>query len=168
MQFILTILLLVGLTGNVIAHQPIPWVQSVASSVISEFSPAVVYRGPTGNSSLWRTTRTSSTPTPTPTPPAPYWLEDIKHQGIAAFNPNSSSYQVFRNVKDFGAKGDQSPHDFQVVLTIFQAMVSQTTPKPSTSPLAPVGAALLVSAHPQPLLPRLSTSPPEPISSPLP
>ncbi|KAF8847257.1 pectin lyase-like protein [Acephala macrosclerotiorum] len=37
---------------------------------------------------------------------APYWLEGIKHQGISAFNTNSSSYQVFRNVKDFGAKGD--------------------------------------------------------------
>lgn len=30
----------------------------------------------------------------------------MKHQGIAAFNPNPSSYQVFRNVKDFGAVGD--------------------------------------------------------------
>ncbi|KAJ6479946.1 exo-beta-1,3-glucanase [Mycena vitilis] len=36
----------------------------------------------------------------------PFWMQNIKHQGIAAFNPNPSSYQVFRNVKDFGAKGD--------------------------------------------------------------
>ncbi|KAF2220187.1 pectate lyase superfamily protein-domain-containing protein [Elsinoe ampelina] len=35
-----------------------------------------------------------------------YWLADIKKQGIAAFNPNPAQYQVFRNVKDFGAKGD--------------------------------------------------------------
>ncbi|KAI0831502.1 exo-beta-1,3-glucanase [Trametes gibbosa] len=35
-----------------------------------------------------------------------FWMENIKHQGIAAFNSNPSSYQVFRNVKDFGAKGD--------------------------------------------------------------
>ncbi|EME45017.1 glycoside hydrolase family 55 protein [Dothistroma septosporum NZE10] len=33
-------------------------------------------------------------------------METIKHQGIAAFNSNPSGYQVFRNVKDFGAKGD--------------------------------------------------------------
>ncbi|KAJ6540959.1 pectin lyase fold/virulence factor [Mycena sp. CBHHK59/15] len=33
-------------------------------------------------------------------------MQNIKHQGIAAFNPNSTTYQVFRNVKDFGAKGD--------------------------------------------------------------
>jgi hypothetical protein len=32
-------------------------------------------------------------------------MEEIQHQGIAAFNPNTS-YQVFRNVKDYGAKGD--------------------------------------------------------------
>jgi hypothetical protein len=33
-----------------------------------------------------------------------YWLEDIQHQGVAAFNIDPM-YQVFRNVKDFGAKG---------------------------------------------------------------
>lgn len=41
-----------------------------------------------------------------PPDPCYYWMEDIKHQGIAAFNSNSSDYQVFRNVKDYGAKGD--------------------------------------------------------------
>ncbi|KAJ7184278.1 exo-beta-1,3-glucanase [Mycena filopes] len=35
-----------------------------------------------------------------------FWMQDIKHQGIAAFNSDPSSYQVFRNVMDFGAKGD--------------------------------------------------------------
>ncbi|KAK9600183.1 hypothetical protein V6Z92_000273 [Aspergillus fumigatus] len=33
-----------------------------------------------------------------------YWLESISHQGIAPLGP--SGYRVFRNVKDFGAKGD--------------------------------------------------------------
>jgi hypothetical protein len=37
-------------------------------------------------------------------PAAPFWMQNIKHQGIAAFNLNSTTYQVFRNVKDFGAK----------------------------------------------------------------
>ncbi|KAL0947433.1 hypothetical protein HGRIS_013543 [Hohenbuehelia grisea] len=36
----------------------------------------------------------------------PFWMQNIKHQGTAAFNSNPSGYQVFRNVKDFGAKGD--------------------------------------------------------------
>ncbi|EKM82792.1 hypothetical protein AGABI1DRAFT_68739 [Agaricus bisporus var. burnettii JB137-S8] len=42
----------------------------------------------------------------TAAPGDPFWLERIRHQGISAFNPNPSSYQVFRNVKDFGARGD--------------------------------------------------------------
>lgn len=37
---------------------------------------------------------------------APYWLQNIAHQGIAPTNPSPGSYQVFRNVKNFGAKGD--------------------------------------------------------------
>ncbi|KAJ3986081.1 glycoside hydrolase family 55 protein [Lentinula detonsa] len=36
---------------------------------------------------------------------APYWRELIKHQGTSPFNPNTT-YMVYRNVKDYGAKGD--------------------------------------------------------------
>jgi len=32
-----------------------------------------------------------------------YWLDQMQHQGIAAYN--SPSYKVYRNVKDYGAKG---------------------------------------------------------------
>lgn len=38
-------------------------------------------------------------------PGEPYWLQNITHQGTSAFNSNKT-YQVFRNVQDFGAKGD--------------------------------------------------------------
>ncbi|KAI8958122.1 glycoside hydrolase family 55 protein [Daldinia sp. FL1419] len=38
-----------------------------------------------------------------------YWLEDIKHQGVAPFG--GDGYTVFRNVKDFGAKGDGTTDD---------------------------------------------------------
>ena len=34
-----------------------------------------------------------------------YWMADITHQGVAAFNPNPSGYRVFRNVKEYGARG---------------------------------------------------------------
>ncbi|QSZ28880.1 hypothetical protein DSL72_003385 [Monilinia vaccinii-corymbosi] len=34
----------------------------------------------------------------------PYWYEQISHQGKSAWGP--SGYSVYRNVKDFGAKGD--------------------------------------------------------------
>lgn len=33
-----------------------------------------------------------------------YWVGNIKRQGAVAFG-NGTDYQVYRNVKDFGAKG---------------------------------------------------------------
>ncbi|KAI0200912.1 pectate lyase superfamily protein-domain-containing protein [Astrocystis sublimbata] len=38
-----------------------------------------------------------------------YWLEDVQHQGVAPFA--GDGYKVFRNVKDYGAKGDGSSDD---------------------------------------------------------
>ena len=51
----------------------------------------------------------SAAPTPAPqTDAAPaassYWLSSIKRQGTVAYG--DSAHQVFRSVKDFGAKGD--------------------------------------------------------------
>jgi glucan 1,3-beta-glucosidase len=37
---------------------------------------------------------------------SPYWLANIAHQGLAAFNSNPATYTVFRNVKDYGAVGE--------------------------------------------------------------
>ncbi|KAH7929806.1 glycoside hydrolase family 55 protein [Leucogyrophana mollusca] len=42
---------------------------------------------------------------------APYWLENITHQGMAPYAPDPSTYQVFRNVKDYGATGDGTTDD---------------------------------------------------------
>jgi glucan 1,3-beta-glucosidase len=82
----------------------IPELQSAASVAISRFAPAVTYSGPTGSAtSVLHQTVAAATPSPTPSC-APYWLETIKHQGVAAFNSNSG-YEVFRNVKSYGAKG---------------------------------------------------------------
>jgi glucan 1,3-beta-glucosidase len=36
---------------------------------------------------------------------APYWMQSIKHQGVAPYS-GDASYPVFRNVMDYGAKGD--------------------------------------------------------------
>ena len=88
----------------------------------------------------------------------PYWLEQIKHQGVAPFNTNSS-YQVFRNVKDFGAKGMlhvASEHNQGTVPDIgtLQVMVHQMTPQLSIWPLvlagdAPPANANILPRHPQ-------------------
>lgn len=36
---------------------------------------------------------------------AAYWMEQVPHRGISSFNPDST-YTIFRNVRDYGAKGD--------------------------------------------------------------
>ncbi|TGJ85030.1 hypothetical protein E0Z10_g3729 [Xylaria hypoxylon] len=40
-----------------------------------------------------------------------YWYETIAHQGISAFNDNPTTYKVYRNVKDYGARGDGQTDD---------------------------------------------------------
>ena len=34
-----------------------------------------------------------------------WWFDNIRKQGIAAFNNQTSTYKVYRNVKDYGATG---------------------------------------------------------------
>ncbi|KAF8595384.1 exo-beta-1,3-glucanase [Ceratobasidium sp. AG-I] len=36
----------------------------------------------------------------------PYWMQTITRRGGSPYNPNPSTYKVYRNVKDYGAKGD--------------------------------------------------------------
>ena len=84
----------------------------VVQSVTSDLCSTVTYIGPNGTAlrpTDTPTTRPSPTPTPTPTPipsasACSYWLEEIPHHGVSAFNPDPN-YTVFRNVKDYGAAG---------------------------------------------------------------
>lgn len=44
-----------------------------------------------------------------------YWLPHLKRQENIAFNNNPGAYKVFRNVKDYGAKGDGATDDSNAI-----------------------------------------------------
>jgi hypothetical protein len=57
-----------------------------------------------------------------------FWLPNIAHQGTSPFLSDSSEYVVYRNVKDFGAKGDGSIDDsaaFNAAITSMLPLNSQ-------------------------------------------
>ena len=97
--------LIIAVTADHV-HYSIPEIVSAVDYLLSEFAHYPAYHGPTGTATA--ATKSTATVLPTasavPTNATPYWLEEIKHQGISALNPDKS-YQVFRNVKDYGAKG---------------------------------------------------------------
>jgi glucan 1,3-beta-glucosidase len=104
---------LLSVIGSVTAAKvSISQVSSAVQLATSSFAPAVKYVGPTGSASSIlvksSTTKVSAQVAAATVGSAPYWLESVTHQGISAFNSNPASYQVFRNVKSFGAKGRNS------------------------------------------------------------
>jgi hypothetical protein len=86
----------------------IPEVASAVAAQLSEFRHYVNYAGPTGLAA----SQLAATPSlrqlkaaqPTNEAAAPYWYEQISHQGKSSFNTDSS-YTVYRNVKSYGAQG---------------------------------------------------------------
>jgi hypothetical protein len=85
-------LLLSGLLLKVACIQfEIPVVENIVGAVLATHDKYVHFHGNHSNSPSAK--RQSSS----------YWYENINHQGISAFGP--SGYQVFRNVKSYGAKG---------------------------------------------------------------
>ncbi|MCJ1431215.1 hypothetical protein MMC27_000566, partial [Xylographa pallens] len=83
----------------------IPEIIEAVDHALNEFEHWQHYHGPTGTATAVLHSTATAKPTATASPSCtPYWLENIEHQGISAFNPDKT-YQVFRNVKDFGAKG---------------------------------------------------------------
>ncbi|KAK0630933.1 pectate lyase superfamily protein-domain-containing protein [Bombardia bombarda] len=51
---------------------------------------------------------------PAPRQASGYWVGNIERQGVVAFGDNSG-YKVFRNVQDYGAKGDGSTDDTDAI-----------------------------------------------------
>jgi glucan 1,3-beta-glucosidase len=78
--------------GATCAHLKIPQVERAVSNVLQEYGDIVSYSGNQTDDAYISKRATT-----------PYWYETIAHQGISAFGPGG--YQVYRNVRDYGAKG---------------------------------------------------------------
>ncbi|TPX15415.1 uncharacterized protein E0L32_004395 [Thyridium curvatum] len=101
-----------------------PYTNSTVSSSSTRSSNGTTTSVPTttsaptssASSSSSSSTSISSTSTSIAAPACTdYWLSKIKHQGYAPYADSPSTYQVFRNVKDYGAKGDGSTDDADAI-----------------------------------------------------
>ncbi|KAJ5606538.1 CAZyme family GH55 [Penicillium lagena] len=85
----------------------IPEVERITAQVVRQFSKYINYNGPSKDAlAAMKPTKQQTQVSQSTAADASYWLADIKHQGLAAFNSDPSTYTVFRNVMDYGAKGD--------------------------------------------------------------
>lgn len=81
-------------------QEEIPVVESMVADIIASQANYVHFHGNQTNSTIQAA---SSSTNLLKRLAAPYWYENIAHQGISAFGPGG--YTVFRNVKAYGAKG---------------------------------------------------------------
>lgn len=78
----------------------VPQVDKVVTKVMNKFAPYVHNKGNHSDVAFIPAKDDMAKIIPRA---SPYWYEQISHQGKSAWGP--AGYSVYRNVKDYGAKG---------------------------------------------------------------
>ena len=74
-----------------------------------------------------------------------FWLEDIEHQGVAPYT--AAGYEVFRNVKDFGAVGDGVVDDTAAINVSRNRKLGQSANSSHLQALSRVEASIQLPFH---------------------
>ena len=95
---------LLPLLSMVTALIDIPYVDAIVQASLDKFAKYVAFKGAGKHGASPAVSEAAiDSRSELETRASPYWMEQIAHQGISAFG--ASGYIVFRNVKDYGAKG---------------------------------------------------------------
>lgn len=106
MGFLRAFLLSTLALGAACVQFGIPAVESIVANILATNGDYIHFHGNQINSTSVSNYTSHAESTSLFKRQSSYWYENINHQGISAFGP--SGYQVFRNVKDFGAQGMSS------------------------------------------------------------
>jgi hypothetical protein len=79
----------------------------------------------------------------------PFWIESISRKGAVAFG-DDASYKVYRNVKDYGAKGRTLESDLARQTNTIQVITLRTIPLPYRALSLMATDADLAAIHPRP------------------